>query len=127
VPTQSVEDALRAYQDAFNEGDLGELLALYEPDATFVPQPGQAAAGAAAIRDALGGFLALKGRLEIVPLEPQDVVRSGDLALVCGSWTLTGTAPGGEPVTMAGRTTDVLRRQPDGAWRWVIDAPLGLG
>jgi uncharacterized protein (TIGR02246 family) len=127
VSTQPVEDALRAYQEAFNDGDLDALLALYEPEATFVPQPGQAAAGAAAIRAALGGFLALKGRLEIEALEAKDVVRAGDLALVSGSWTLTGTAPGGEPVTMRGRTTDVLRRQPDGSWRWVIDAPSGTG
>ena len=32
-----------------------------------------------------------------------------------------------EPVTMSGRTTDVARRQPDGTWRWVIDAPFGVG
>jgi hypothetical protein len=35
-------------------------------------------------------------------------------------------AADGAPVTLAGQTADVVRRQPDGAWRYVIDAPFGL-
>jgi uncharacterized protein (TIGR02246 family) len=123
---QRVEDVVRAYQDAFNHGDLDVLLALYEPEATLVPQPGQVAAGIAAIREALSGFLALKGRMEIEEIGPEHMVQAGDLALGSGSWTLAGTGPDGEPVTMSGRSTDVLRRQPDGSWRWVIDVPFGI-
>lgn len=124
---QPVEDAVRAYQDAFNSGDLDALLALYEPEAIFVPQPGQVAAGTAAIREALSGFMALKGRLEIEEIEPKHIVQAGNLALVSGFWTLTGNGPSGEPITMNGRVTDVIRRQMDGTWRWVIDVPFGIG
>jgi len=38
-----------------------------------------------------------------------------------------GRVASGEPVTMNGRVTDVVRRQPDGTWRWVIDVPYGIG
>jgi uncharacterized protein (TIGR02246 family) len=124
---QPVVDAVKAYQDAFNRADLDALVALYEPQATLVPQAGQVASGLAAIREALSGFLALKGRMQIEEIEPERVVLAGDLALLGGSWTLTGIGPNGAPVTMAGRATDVLRRQPDGTWRWLIDAPFGLG
>jgi uncharacterized protein (TIGR02246 family) len=123
---QRVEDVARAYQDAFNRGDLDGLLVLYEPEATLVPQPGQVVAGRAAIREALSGFLALKGRMEIEEIGPEHIVQAGDLALVSGSCTISGTGPGGEPVTMSSRPTDVLRRQPDGTWRWVIDVPFGI-
>jgi ketosteroid isomerase-like protein len=58
-------------------------------------------------------------------IEPElIVVQAGDVALVSGTWTLTG--PDGEPVTMSGRSTDVARQQPDGTWRWVIDVPFGI-
>lgn len=123
MPEQTPEEAVRAYEGAFNSGDLDALMALYEPGATLVPQPGQVASGAAAIRAAMGGFLALKGCMEVEP--ELTVVQAGDVALVSGSWTLTGTD--GEPLTMSGRVTDVVRRQPDGTWRWVIDVPFGIG
>jgi uncharacterized protein (TIGR02246 family) len=124
MPEQTPEETVRAYEDAFNSGDLDALMAFYEPGATLVPQPGQVASGAAAIREAMGGFLALKGHMEIEP--ELTVIRAGDVALVSLSWTLTGTGPDGEPVTMGGRMTDVVRRQPDGTWRWVIDVPFGI-
>ena len=118
---QSAEEAARAYEDAFNSGDLDALMDFYEPGATLVSQPGQVASGATALREAMGGFLALKGRMEIEP--ELTVVRAGDIALVSGSWT---TGSHGEPVTKSGLVTDVVRRQPDGTWRWVIDLPFGI-
>jgi ketosteroid isomerase-like protein len=123
---QQLRDAVGAYQSAFNRGDLDTLMALYEPEASLVLEPGQVAAGASAIRASLGGYLALKSRLEI-DLEALTVVAGADLALVSGPWTLSGTGPDGAPLTMSGRSADVLRRQPDGTWRWVIDAPFGTG
>ncbi len=124
MDVQSPEEAVRAMVDAFNRWDLDAFMTFYEPKATLVPQPGQVASGAAAIREAMGGFLALKGRMEIE--SELTVNQASDVALVSGSWTLTGTGPDGEPVTMSGRVTDVVRRQPDGTWRWGIDVPFGV-
>ena len=42
-----------------------------------------------------------------------------------GTWSFTGTGPDGEPVQLASRNADVLRRQSDGSWRFVIDNPWG--
>ena len=121
MAVQRPEDYHRAFMDAFNAGDVDALLALNEPGASLVPQPGQIITGAQAIRAALEGFLALKGR---ITLETRAVVPNGDLALTIGQWTLTGTAPDGSPVEMAGRSTEVLRRQADGTWLCVIDHPF---
>ncbi len=48
-----------------------------------------------------------------------------DLALVTGIWSFDGTGPDGEPVQLAASNADVLRRQADGTWRFVIDNPWG--
>jgi uncharacterized protein (TIGR02246 family) len=113
---------LEAVVDGINTGNFETLMSLYEPEAAFATQPGSLAPGLGGIRDALGGFVALNGKLN---LEVSRVLEVGDLALVVGEWSFAGTGPDGEPVKLAAKNADVLRRQTDGSWRFVIDNPWG--
>jgi ketosteroid isomerase-like protein len=70
----------------------------------------------------MGGFLAMKGTLD---LKVTRVLEAGDLALVVGVWSFVGTGPDGGPVRLTGHNADVLRRQANGSWRFVIDNPWG--
>jgi ketosteroid isomerase-like protein len=119
------DEAHRLWTERFKAGDLEGLVALYEPTATLLHQPGQAASGTAAIREALGGLLGLKATFDLHPAKP--AIRSGDLALLHSSWTLSGTGPDGSPLNLSGTTADVVRRQPDGTWLFAIDNPWGTG
>ena len=125
MPAREPGDAHRRWADRFNAGDLEGLMALYESEASLAPQPGRVVTGTAAIREGLGGFLGLKGAFEW--LETKPAIRSGDLALLHSSWTLTGTAPDGSPLSHGGTTADVVRRQADGSWLFAIDNPWGGG
>jgi uncharacterized protein (TIGR02246 family) len=124
MPTTGPEDAVQAFFDAFNNGKLEAVVALYEPKARLVAQPGQMAQGHAAIREALNGFLAMKPTL--TP-EKKALVVAGDIALSVVKWTLKGTGADRAPVRMEGTTSDVLRKQADGKWLFVIDNPWGAG
>ena len=42
-----------------------------------------------------------------------------------GVWSFDGTGPDGDPVRLSASNADVLRRQADGTWRFVIDNPWG--
>ena len=55
------------------------------------------------------------------------MVESGDMALLHSRWTLKGTAPDGSPVEMAMQGTEVVRRQVNGNWLFVIDNPFSTG
>jgi uncharacterized protein (TIGR02246 family) len=111
------------FQKAFNAGDLQGLMGLYESDAVLIPQPGaEPVRGTQAIRAALEGFLALNGKVE---LQTKHVVRYGDIALLRAAWRLKGTGPDGKPVEMAHGSAEVVRRQPDGSWCYIIDHPFG--
>ena len=118
TPAQVIE----LFTEALNGGDIEGAISLYEPEATFAPQPGQKVKGRQAIRAALDLFTALKPR---VHGEITNVMTAGDVALVMNRWQLEGTQPDGAPVEMRGHSADVLRRAPDGGWRILIDDPWG--
>ncbi len=122
VPTETPEQVLEAVVEGINTGNYDLLLSLYEPDAAFATGPGKLAHGLGDICQALDGFIALNGKLD---LEVKRVLQVGDLALVAGQWSFTGTGPDGEPVKLEARNADVLRRQADGSWRFAIDNPWG--
>jgi uncharacterized protein (TIGR02246 family) len=120
----SPQQAIEQFTNHLNGGDLDALVALYEPEAAFVPEPGTVIHGPDAIRDALRGFLALKPTLTG---EIQRVVETNGIALVANRWHLEGTGPDDSRVELGGVSADVLRRQPDGSWRVLIDDPWGGG
>ena len=122
MPTATPQQVLESIVTGINSGDLDNLMPLYENDAAFASEPGSLAHGAPGVSEALTGFISMNGKLD---LEVTRVLEVDDLALVTGVWSFKGTAPDGEPVQLAAKNADVLRRQPDGSWRFVIDNPWG--
>ena len=46
MPSTHPEAVIQQFAAALQSGDLETMLDLYEPDATFAPEPGRASAGA---------------------------------------------------------------------------------
>jgi uncharacterized protein (TIGR02246 family) len=109
------------FKEALDARDLERIMALYEPDAAFVLESGEVVRGIDAIRPLQEQFIATEPEFEH---EIQSVVEGPGIAVVYTNWTLRGQGPEG-PVELSGRTTDVVRRQPDGTWKLVIDNPWG--
>ena len=117
-PESAHDEFLRLYR----QGDLDGLLTLYEDGATMVAADGATQSGRAAVRESLAGLLALGGTLDLVT---RYAARAGDLALLSNRWHLHGTGTDGTALDLRGQTTEVVRRQPDGRWLYVIDHPWG--
>lgn len=114
TPEQLHQEMARAY----GERDLDYLVALFETDATLVPQPGAFARGIEEIRTALSGFLQLGG---VMVVETVEVVPAGDTALTRTHWSITEA---GE-TKISARGVEILRKRADGTWRFLLDHPFG--
>jgi len=126
MAAQRPEELHREWSDRFNANDLDGLLQLYEDDARFLSEPGgDTVRGKNAIREVLNGFLAAGATFE---LQQTKALSAEELAIVYSKWTLKGGSdPDGSPLDIAAETTDVMRRQGDGSWLFVIDSPWGVG
>lgn len=116
---ESPDQMVQAFAERFNARDAKGLLELFAPDAMFTFDGESRAVGLAQIEGALAGFLAspLKFRGSYVNLHVQ-----GDVALARAKYELVDEAAG---VSMPGWSAEVMRRDADGKWRFVIDDACG--
>jgi ketosteroid isomerase-like protein len=107
------ELAAKRLEIMLEAGDLDGIVELYENGAVFA-ELGATATGSAEIRSAHQRFLDAGLALT---LGDTVVLESGDIALVHWSWTVLRA----DGSTMNGVSAEVLRRQADGTWKFVID------
>jgi uncharacterized protein (TIGR02246 family) len=117
VAVSKPTDIHAAVEQAFNAGDLDGLVGLYEKDARMVTPGGSVAEGVDAIREQWTGFLAMNGRMT---LRTRFAVEMDDIALLRNDWSFASN-----DAQLASSAAEVVRRQSDGAWRYVIDHPFG--
>ena len=112
------QDMNAAFAAAVRSGDVEEVLALYEPGALLASQPGRRSRGIEEIRAALTELVAIGGTIES---RNNYCMQVGEIALLQGEWTLSTTAPDGSPLELGSRTAEIVRRQEDGSWLYVVD------
>ena len=124
MAAKNPEDVERLFEERVNAGDLEGVLALYEPGATLVRPEGDVT-GAAAVRAFWSQLLAAKPRVQT---QVTKVVRVGDdLAVLYNEWSGSMRGQDGQPTALAGKATEVARRQADGTWRFIVDDPRMRG
>jgi len=122
VIASSPEHAVEMVDDAFNRGDLEAVLAFYEAAAVVVTEPGKSARGTDELRVFFGRVM--QSGVSAKQLKTH-VIEAEGIALFLSRWTLKSAS--GETAEGA-RTfiaTTVLRKQPDGTWKALIDNSLG--
>lgn len=117
-------DIYASYLEAFNRGDLERTLACYEDHACFLSRSGRIACGPEGLREVFRLTFANKPHMKF---NVRKVVPAGDdLALVVVAWRSKAVSADGEIRLWSGMATDIVRRQPDGEWKIVLDNPYGI-
>ena len=116
------EDINRFWSDALQAGDVDRMLNLYEPNAILIAEPdGDSLIGHDAIKEALHGLLATGLRAQF---KQRYCLVSGNIALIRADFVLSG-GDGDNAMEIKGSTSEVLRLQDDGTWRYVVDHAFG--
>lgn len=113
---------IQSMTSSFEKGDIDAVMRTYEPDQSIAFQPGEPVSDSALSRQLFEQFRSVSPEFTY---SGHEVIVEGDIAVHVAPWQMTGTDPEGKPVTGAGLSIAVLRRQPDGSWKMVIDNPHG--
>lgn len=108
------------FQEAFNRADLEAIASLYELGAILMVD-GEPIVGRERIKDAFGSLVGAGIRMSVktlIVMESQD-----GLALLHGEWTVNREPTMGPASSTRGISAEVVRRQGDGTWRFIIDNP----
>jgi uncharacterized protein (TIGR02246 family) len=116
------EDWPRLFEQQLNAGDLEAVVALYEPNASFVPKSGKTVVGHDGIRLMLAELIGTRARLQGRVIK---VVAAGDVALLYTDWQGTMVEPSGKTVENHFKAIEIVRRQPDGTWKLIVGDPNG--
>ncbi len=119
---QTVVALIQKMTASFETGDIDTVMETYEPKQSIAFEPGNPVSDAALARDLFHRFRSVSPKFSY---SGHEVIVEGDLAVHIAPWTMTGTDPEGKPVRGEGLSIAVLRRQPDGSWKMVIDNPYG--
>lgn len=119
---ESPEQMNTVFAEAFNSKQVENLMLLYQPDAVLVRLDGSIAQGSEQIRDELTHLLKIGIR---AVGDNQFAITHGDIALLRANFTITAVNETGQEVQIKGSSSEVVRRQPDGSWLYVVDHPFG--
>ena len=114
------------YAAAVNSGDAAALAATFADDGIELAPNQPAAEGRQAIQALeVTAFNESKFKFSFTQLETEVV---GDWAWDRGDYTVTVTPKSGKPMEESGKYVDIVKRQPDGSWKfyrsiWNSNAP----
>ena len=109
--------SFESWLDAYSHGELEPVMAIFAPEVVFSFQ-GVADQGVEQLRASyVDDFRTRKPGVVWRP-QVEEVYADGNLAFVRARWERVELTPGVEErIVAVNRSIDVLRREPDGAWR----------
>jgi len=108
---QPLAEQIKAWDAAFDAGNGAGVAALYTEDAVRLPPEGPEIRGRDAIAADVGNYAGFT-----IDLHAEGGLLAGDVATTWGTFSLMGTDSEGDPMTIAGRWMNAVKKTADG-WK----------
>jgi ketosteroid isomerase-like protein len=121
LPTDP-EGVIPSLIERFNSGEVAEMMALHDPESTFVENDGSIITDRAVLAARLERDLKLG-----LPLgaNVRHIFVADDIAQIVVDWWIDGKTSNGNQMQLKGSACDIVRRGADGFWRYLIDNNQG--
>lgn len=120
----AIHALVKGWAAAAEAKDVEAFCAVYADDAVVMMEGMADVSSKAAIREAMTGMMQDSNFALSFAADKVVVARSGDLAYETGSYSMTLSDAKQKPATQAGHYVVVWRKEADGSWKVVIDAPI---
>ena len=115
---RKAEDVHATLANAFNTGNVDVVMGMYDVSGIIVPEPGKPVSGHAKFEEAIKGILSIKGKMEIKTVY---CLQTGNIAVGRSECNITD----GSDVKISAKGIEVMKQQPDGTWKIVVDHAFG--
>ena len=116
--TMKAQEVHKDLAAAYNTGDLATVLSMYDLSGVIVAEPGKPVGGKEKFESAVKDIMSIKGKMTINTVY---CLEAGDVAVGRSEWNIVDN---GE-TKVASKGIELLKRQPDGTWKVVIDHAFG--
>jgi ketosteroid isomerase-like protein len=114
-------DADIQWSKAADAKDLERTVSYVADDSVMLPPNAPVASGKEAVRKSWSDMLALPGLAISWQTTKAEVAKSGDLGYTWGTYVMTVNDAKGNPNTDRGKYLTIWKKQPDGAWKSIVD------
>jgi len=118
----TTEGAARYFQNCIRIGDLDGAMSCFDEEAIYVTEPGNFVRGKQLIRIAIEKFCAMKPDLQAQRAAGFEI---GEIASWVDEWSMKASFLDGTTIEMKGISSDILKKQADGNWAYLVDNPYG--
>jgi uncharacterized protein (TIGR02246 family) len=108
----AIDAKTQAFVNGVNAGDWAAVAATYTEDAILLPPNAPAVRGPSAIE----AFFAEFPPISDFTITNTEVEGAGDVAYVVGTYSMTITPEGAEPIHDTGKFIEIRKKQADGSW-----------
>lgn len=112
----------QCFADAYNSGDVNRINSLFEKDAKIVRYNGDIISGFEKMNEEHLGLLKLGGKMTSIN---KYCIEIEDIAMLRADWKIETKNEKGEDMIIEGASSEIIRKQKDGTWLYIIDNPFG--
>jgi|GEM_PF-416330 Ketosteroid isomerase homolog len=106
---------------AYNSGDVSNINLLFEKDAVVVRPNGSVIQGVDAYTQEHQNLVKIGGVMTSIN---KSCIIHNDIALLNAEWEIKTKNEQGEPITISSVSTEIVRKQSDGSWLYIVDNPF---
>lgn len=116
------EEMNECFARAYNSGKVENLNRLFEPDAKIVNKNGGIITGINEINQEHSGLLKIGGKMTSIN---KYCIVFEEIALLKADWKIDTLDENGNKIEIKGLSTEIIRKQKNGNWLYIVDNPFG--